>query len=82
MEKPEPVGGKLVLYTDGFTESSGLGGGEYGHHRLGKVLERHHGHSSRQVVDACVSDLASFRGGSHKVDDQTLMVLNFSPIQH
>ena len=75
-------GDSLVLYTDGFTESSGAGGAEYGDHRLGKVLEGRHGHGSRQLLEACVTDLHSFREHSSPADDQTMMVLNFAPVQH
>jgi len=75
-------GDSLVIYTDGFTEAEGQDGLEYGSQRLGKVLEGRHGHSPRKLVDACVSDLVTFRNGSPKVDDQTLMALNFAPIQH
>jgi sigma-B regulation protein RsbU (phosphoserine phosphatase) len=75
-------GDSLVVYTDGFTESQAQDGAEYGAQRLGKVLQGRHGHGSRQLVDACVSDLAVFRNGSPKVDDQTLLALNFAPVQH
>jgi phosphoserine phosphatase RsbU/P len=75
-------GDSLVLYTDGFTEASGDGGLEYGDQRLGGMLQGRHGHGSRQLLEACVKDHHSFRGGSSTVDDQTLMVLNFAPIQH
>ena len=75
-------GDSLVLYTDGFTETSGAGGAEYGDHRLGSVLHGRHGHCSRQLLEACVKDLHSFRDGSSMLDDQTLMVLNFAPTQH
>jgi len=46
------------------------------------VLEGRHGHGSRQLLDACVKDLHAFRSGPSVADDQTLMVLNFAPIQH
>jgi phosphoserine phosphatase RsbU/P len=75
-------GDSLVLFTDGFTETSGAGGAEYGDHRLESVLHSRHGHCSRQLLDACVKDLHSFRDGSSTLDDQTLMVLNFAPTQH
>jgi phosphoserine phosphatase RsbU/P len=75
-------GDSLVLYTDGFTETSGVGGAEYGDHRLGNVLHGRHGHGSRHLLEACVKDLHSFRDGSSMLDDQTLMVLNFAPTQH
>jgi phosphoserine phosphatase RsbU/P len=75
-------GDSLVLYTDGFTETAGAGGAEYGDHRLGSVLHGRHGHCSRQLLEACVKDLHSFRDGSSTLDDQTLMVLNFAPTEH
>jgi sigma-B regulation protein RsbU (phosphoserine phosphatase) len=75
-------GDSLVVYTDGFTESTGSDGAEYGDHKLGRLLENSRGHGSRELVDACVQELNAFRGGSPKVDDQTLMVLQFCPVQH
>jgi sigma-B regulation protein RsbU (phosphoserine phosphatase) len=75
-------GDSLVIYTDGFTEAQGRDGAEYGAQRLGKVLEGRHGHRPRKLVDACVSDLVAFRNGSPNVDDQTLLALNFAPVQH
>jgi len=75
-------GDSLVIYTDGFTESVGADGGEYGEHRLGRLLENRHGHGARQLVDACVGDVESFRAGAQLVDDQTLVALSFAPVQH
>ena len=75
-------GDSLVIYTDGFTESAGRDGSEYGEKRLSRLLETRHGLDSRQLVDACVNDLHSFRAGSPRVDDQTLVALNFAPVQH
>lgn len=75
-------GDSLVLYTDGFTETAGAGGVEYGDHRLGNLLGGRHGHDSRHVLEACMKDHNAFRNGSVAVDDQTLMVLSFSPTQH
>jgi sigma-B regulation protein RsbU (phosphoserine phosphatase) len=75
-------GDSLVIYTDGVTESAGSGGSEYGEHRLGRLLESRHGQGSRELVDACVNDLHRFRDGSPSLDDQTLMALHFSPVQH
>jgi sigma-B regulation protein RsbU (phosphoserine phosphatase) len=75
-------GDTLVLYTDGLTESAGDGGVEYGEQRLSRLLETRRGDGSRELVDACLNDLQAFRGASPRVDDQTLMVLQFSPVQH
>ena len=75
-------GDSLVIYTDGFTESMGADGGEYGEHRLSRLLENRHGQGARQLVDACVGDVESFRAGAQLVDDQTLVALHFAPVQH
>jgi sigma-B regulation protein RsbU (phosphoserine phosphatase) len=75
-------GDSLVLYTDGFTESLGHAGAEYGSPRLAGLLKDHHGSCPGQVLEACAKDLADFRGGSRRIDDQTMMVLNFEPVTH
>jgi sigma-B regulation protein RsbU (phosphoserine phosphatase) len=75
-------GDSLVVYTDGVTESSADGGAEYGEQRLGRLLETRRGQGCRDLVDACLQDLHAFRGGLPGLDDQTLMVLQFSPIRH
>ena len=75
-------GDSLVLYTDGVTESSGHAGTEYGSQRLAGLLKAHHRSSSQQTLEACVSDLAGFGGAARKIDDQTMMVLKFAPVQH
>lgn len=75
-------GDNLVMYTDGLTESQAADGTEYGDQRLSQILQSHHGHGSRQLLDACLQDITSFRGEMPKVDDQTLVVMNFDPVQH
>jgi phosphoserine phosphatase RsbU/P len=75
-------GDSLVIYTDGLTESVGVDGAEYGESRFNQMLENRHGHTSRQLVDACVQDLEMFRAGAHKIDDQTLVAMHFAPVQH
>jgi sigma-B regulation protein RsbU (phosphoserine phosphatase) len=75
-------GDSLVLYTDGFTESQASDGAEYGDQRLSQMLQSRHGQGSRQLVDACLQDVKSFNGDRPKLDDQTLVVMNFAPVQH
>jgi sigma-B regulation protein RsbU (phosphoserine phosphatase) len=72
----------LVLYTDGFTESLGPDGSEYGPQRLSDLLAQCRSKSSRELVEQCIQDLLAFRAGAQKLDDQTLMVLQFDPIRH
>jgi sigma-B regulation protein RsbU (phosphoserine phosphatase) len=74
-------GDSLVMYTDGLTESQAADGTEYGDQRLSRILQSRHGHGSRQLLDACLQDVTSFRGEMPKVDDQTLVVMNFDPVQ-
>ncbi len=75
-------GDHLVIYSDGVTEASGPDGTEYGVQRLGQLLENHRSRGHRQLVGECVKDLAAFRAGIPKLDDQTLMVMEFAPVQH
>jgi len=75
-------GDSLVLYTDGITEAHGADGTEYGAHRLGAAVKSANSHTPRQMVDACVRDLMAYRASAHKHDDQTLLALQFTPVQH
>jgi sigma-B regulation protein RsbU (phosphoserine phosphatase) len=75
-------GDSLVIYTDGFTEASGPDGTEYGVHRLQQLLAGRRSRGSRALVQQCVGDLAAFSNKAQKHDDQTLMVLEFAPLQH
>ena len=75
-------GDSLVLYTDGVTEALGPDGSEYGAQRLAQLIENCASQSSRELVQKCIDDLLEFRASSQKLDDQTLMVLRFDPVQH
>jgi len=75
-------GDSLVLYTDGVTESLGPDGSEYGPQRLSQLIAECRSRSSKELVDQCINDLLAFRANAQKMDDQTLMVLQFAPIQH
>lgn len=72
------VPGEVVLaYTDGITESTGLGGREYGVDRLLAVAGARSGQSAREVVDAVYSDVeahASCNGGLD-ADDRLLLAI-------
>ena len=75
-------GDSLVLYTDGVTESAGADGAEYGPGRLAQLIAECRSRSSKELVKECIKDLLAFQGGAQKIDDQTLMVLQFAPTQH
>lgn len=75
-------GDSLALYTDGLTESLGHDGSEYGPRRLSHLLQRCFTRSSKELLQECIEDVLAFRASSQKFDDQTLMVLQFAPVQH
>jgi len=72
----------LVLYTDGFTEALGPDGSEYGPQRLSRLIAQCRSKGSRELVEQCIQDILAFRAGAQKLDDQTLMVLQFAPARH
>jgi len=75
-------GDSLVIYTDGFSEASSPEGTEYGGPRLSQLLQAHRNHGARQLVEACVHDHRAHRGNARKLDDITLMALQFAPMSH
>lgn len=68
-------GDSLVLYTDGVTESRDPAGEEYGAERLEVAALGHEHRPGREILDACLTDLKTFRRGTHTKDDQTLLIL-------
>jgi sigma-B regulation protein RsbU (phosphoserine phosphatase) len=75
-------GDSLVIYTDGFSEASSPDGTEYGGSRLSQLLQAQAAAGPRQMVEACVHDHRTHRGGAGKLDDITLMALQFTPQSH
>jgi len=69
------AGGGLLLYTDGLTESRDRGGSEYGPERVAVVLRAHASRPGRDIVAACLDDVAAFRDGAAQVDDLTVLFL-------
>ncbi len=68
-------GDLMLLYTDGLTEASDGGGSEYGDERLTRVVRDRHALPPRDLIRACLADLAAFRGRSPKSDDLTLLAI-------
>jgi phosphoserine phosphatase RsbU/P len=75
-------GDTLVLYTDGFSESRDLSGTEYGLDRLANLVSESHREQPQALVDACVDDLATFRNGTERTDDVTMMVIRWNGVTH
>lgn len=65
-------GDTLILYTDGVSESWN-GDDAYGDQRIEEMLLRCFSSGPRSLVDACIADLADFRGQSAATDDVTFM---------
>lgn len=72
-------GEALVLYTDGVSEAENAHGAQYADTSLSAVLSRCHAVNSREMVERCIQDLLAFRAGSPRLDDQTILALQFSP---
>ncbi len=64
----------LVLYTDGIIECHGDGGEEYGIDRLARILHGYQG-EVQKVTEICMADLTTFRNGTAKGDDMTIVAL-------
>ncbi len=65
----------LLLYSDGLSEAHSVSGEMFGDQRIQNILNREH-HSAQGLIDALLSDLASFTGRDWvQEDDVTLMVL-------
>lgn len=69
-------GDTLLLYTDGLTETHSSTEEEYGDSRLSSLVA-HKGRSlpPNALIDACLADVAAFRGNAPRTDDLTVMVI-------
>jgi sigma-B regulation protein RsbU (phosphoserine phosphatase) len=69
-------GDAVLLYTDGVTETFDARDEEYGLERLRRALSPRLGaHGPREVVAACLADVAAFRGSVAARDDLTLAMI-------
>jgi len=64
----------LCLFTDGFNESRGATGQNYGERRLLDTVRRHAAQPAAEIVDAVFLDVAEFSGHVAE-DDRTLVLL-------
>ena len=69
----------LVIYTDGISEAESPDGSQFGAASIEKLLAGCRELHSHELVDKCLKEVLRFRGGSPKLDDQALMVLQFAP---
>lgn len=68
-------GDALLLYSDGLIEAQGTTGVEYGIDRLSALASSAARGLPAVVIDACVQDVARFRGTRPVTDDLTLMAI-------
>ena len=68
-------GESLLLYTDGFTESTAGSGELYGEERIVNVLATRKSTSPSDLISICVSDINSFTGNTRRADDLTIMTI-------
>ena len=71
-------GDSLVLYTDGLTEARDGLGLLYEEERLRKLLSKTVTSSAKDILEACLHDVRTFRGKAAKLDDLTILVLQRS----
>jgi len=70
-------GDKLVIYTDGVTESQNVQGEFFGKTRLYDVVTAHAAESCTAIHDAIHEAVAAFAEGALQADDITVLVLEF-----
>ena len=77
LQKPVEVepGSFVVLYTDGVTEATNLGGEEFGEQRLEDILISSDHPSAEALLSAITNALDDFRSKAKQSDDITLVVL-------
>lgn len=72
-------GEALVIYTDGVSETQNPEGAQYADSLLRNLLAQCHKLGSREIVERCIQEVLAFRAGSPKLDDQTVLALQFAP---
>jgi len=68
-------GDRLVVFTDGVTETTDRRDEEYGEERLVASIAKHAELDAERLADAILDDLERFKHGKHR-DDVTLLVLS------
>lgn len=68
-------GDKIILYSDGMTESLNTHDEEYGIKRLSKVSQKNTRKSCDEILKAVIADFTDFTGGVKQSDDETLIII-------
>jgi len=68
-------GNRLVLYTDGLSESRNSAGEEYGLERINGLLGKNHQLGPEKLLAGYLADARGFSAGAARTDDLTILVL-------
>ena len=68
-------GDRMLIYTDGLTETMNRQDEEYGTERLNELLIQHGTLDLEQLLDRILDSVRGFRGGGEPQDDLTLLAL-------
>ena len=69
----------LVLYTDGISEARNDAGEEYGMQNLRALIQQKGLCCPENLVRACREHLERFRGARERLDDETLLAIQYAP---
>jgi sigma-B regulation protein RsbU (phosphoserine phosphatase) len=69
-------GDKLLLYTDGLTETADVTGKEYGVARVRELANRHAAAEPQELLSAYLDELNLFSAKAKQADDLTMLVLH------
>ena len=72
-------GDRFMLYTDGITEAPSPSGEEFGMERLKDFLRQNSGHSTQELCDLLIRQVAAWcaGGAQEQHDDLTLIVVDY-----
>lgn len=73
-------GDTLILCSDGISEAQNAVGEELGLDRLRDLIRRQGMRVPSEVVDNCRALLDSFRADGERLDDETLLAIQFAPV--
>ncbi|MBI1980150.1 MAG: PAS domain S-box protein [Methylocystis sp.] len=68
-------GDRLMLYTDGITETQNRQGEFFGLERLSNAFRRHRALSPEALIKAALDDVGAFRGAAPATDDVAMVVM-------
>ena len=71
-------GDRMILVTDGVSETEGRPGERFGRDRVRDFFLKHRGDPPDAVVEALARLLSEFRGGRPPSDDITIVAVEFS----